>query len=159
VLPVPAGAAVDRSDHTPWGYPQQGNRDARRGSNRYTPCVDPQDHPRELLDGLGCTVCEERVPATRVRILARRDDLIFLQVDCRSCGSTSLGFIADETPPAERGAGSVPPVSADDVLDMHDLLDGWEGDLRSLVQGGASGARGARRERSGPVDRQAGRSA
>ena len=119
--------------------------------------MGPQDHLRELLDGLGCTVCEERVPADRVRLLARRDDLIFLQVDCRSCGSTSLGFIADEAPPAEAARfEGASPISGDDVLDMHDLLEGWQGDLRSLVQGPAAGSR---RQRSGPVDRQAGRSA
>jgi hypothetical protein len=118
--------------------------------------MGPQDHLRELLDGLGCTVCEERVPAERVRLLARRDDLIFLQVDCLSCGSTSLGFIADEFPPAEAdGLDRGPAISADDVLDMHALLEDWTGDLRSLVR--EAGDR--RGKPSRPGHRQAGRPA
>ncbi len=88
------------------------------------------------LDGLGCTVCEERVPAERVRLLAWRDDLRFVQVSCASCGSTALGFVADEAlqPEADRLAAGA-PVSTDDVLDMHEFLDGWAGDLTSLVDG------------------------
>jgi hypothetical protein len=122
--------------------------------------MGPQDHLRELLDGLGCTVCEERVPADRVRLLARRDDLIFLQVDCLSCGSTSLGFIADEAPPAEAAPlDGASAISADDVLDMHHLLASWQGDLRSLVKDGGGTTPRERSGRSGPADRQAGRSA
>ena len=122
----------------------------------HLPWMDPQDHLRALLDGVGCTVCEERVPADQIRLLARRDDLLFLQVDCRTCGSTSLGFIADELPATEAdpGAGAA-AVSADDVLDMHDLLEGWTGDLRSLVRG--AGTPGL--DRSRPGRRQAGRPA
>ena len=118
--------------------------------------MDPQDHLRALLDGLGCTVCEERVPADRVRLLARRDDLLFLQVECRTCGSTSLGFVADEAPQTEAEAGNgLAAISADDVLDMHALLDGWTGDLRSLVRGNATP--GVDRSKLG--NRQAGRPA
>ena len=54
--------------------------------------MGPQGHLGALLDGMGCTVCEEHVPAERIRLLARRDDLLFLQVACPACGSTSLGF-------------------------------------------------------------------
>ena len=118
--------------------------------------MDPQDHLRALIDGLGCTVCEERVPPDRVRLLARRDDLLFLQVDCRTCGSTSLGFIADEAQPGGADDYDGPAaISTDDVLDMHALLEGWTGDLRSLVRG--AGTPGV--DRSRPGDRQAGRPA
>jgi hypothetical protein len=103
--------------------------------------MDPQDHLRELLDGIGCTVCEERVPGDRIRLLARREDLVFLQVDCAACGSAALGFIADEavlariderTDATNAGTGAS-PISSDDVLDMHTLLSSWTGDLASLV--------------------------
>ena len=93
-----------------------------------------QDHLRALLDGISCTVCEERVPPEHVRLLARRDDLLFLESACGACGSTALGFVATDAIPSEadrlaRGE----PMSADDVLDMHELLDSWTGDLASLV--------------------------
>jgi hypothetical protein len=95
--------------------------------------MDPLDHLLALPDGLRCTVCDERVPATRIRTLARRDDLAFLQIDCPGCASTTLGFVlggrsetADHGPVAD-------PISTDDVLDMHQLLASWRGDLAGLL--------------------------
>jgi phage FluMu protein Com len=100
--------------------------------------MDPLDHLLALPDGLRCTVCDERVPATRIRLLARRDDLAFLQIDCPSCASATLGFVhggrtdgpapLDDPPLDER-----PPIDADDVLDMHQLLATWRGDLTGLL--------------------------
>ena len=118
--------------------------------------MGPQDHLGALLDGMGCTVCEEHVPAERMRLLARRDDLLFLQVDCPACGSTSLGFVADEpvTSEADRLADGT-PITSDDVLDMHALLASWTGDLGALVRP----AGGRRARRAGPADRRTGRSA
>ena len=103
---------------------------------------------------MGCTVCEEHVPAERIRLLARRDDLLFLQVACPACGSTSLGFVADEpvTSEAERLADGI-PVTSDDVLDMHAFLASWTGDLGALVR--PVGGQRARRAR--PADRRTGR--
>ena len=95
--------------------------------------MDPLDHLLALPDGLNCTVCDERVPATRVRLLAWRDDLAFLQLDCAACASTTLGFVlggqADGPAPAREGD----PISSDDVLDMHQLLATWRGDLAGLL--------------------------
>jgi hypothetical protein len=95
--------------------------------------MDPLDHLLAFPDGHRCSVCEERVPAARVTLLAWRDDLAFLQIDCGSCFSTTLGFMlggrTDE--PAARPVPA--PISADDVLDMHQLLASWRGDLSGLL--------------------------
>jgi hypothetical protein len=95
--------------------------------------MDPLDHLLALPDGLRCSVCDERVPATRIRLLARRDDLVFLQIDCGTCSSATLGFVLDgrSDEPSEPRSGT--PVSADDVLDMHELLATWRGDLTGLL--------------------------
>jgi len=98
--------------------------------------MDPQDRLRSLLDGMACTVCEERVAGHRIRLLARREDLAFVEIDCPSCDNSTLGFIVAEDPlPLERAGRSADPrpLSADDVLDMHLLLESWRGDLRSLL--------------------------
>jgi len=106
--------------------------------------MDPQDHLLALPDGLRCTVCDERVPAARVRLLAHRDDLAFLQIDCPSCASATLGFVLGgrtdgPAPLDDRPRGEQPPIDADDVLDMHQLLATWRGDLTGLLARDDSG--------------------
>ena len=97
--------------------------------------MDPLDHLLALPDGLRCTVCDERVPATRIRLLAWRDDLAFLQLDCAACASTTLGFVLDGRADEPADLPESDPVSADDVLDMHQFLATWRGDLAGLLRG------------------------
>ena len=100
--------------------------------------MEPLDRLRALLDGSACTVCEERVPGDRIRLLARRDDLAFVEIACPGCASTTLAFVvaADGLLSDLPIPGDRPPVSADDLLDMHVLLRSWPGDLRSLLERG-----------------------
>ncbi len=98
--------------------------------------MDSRDRPRIRPDDVACSVCREPVAPDRARVLARRDDLLFVEVDCRSCASVTLGFVFAEDdrllPDVIRLAGA-PPISGDDVLDMHHHLEAWQGDLRSLL--------------------------
>ncbi|HEX3266117.1 MAG TPA: hypothetical protein VHR16_10655 [Candidatus Limnocylindrales bacterium] len=99
--------------------------------------MDPLDHRLVLPDGLRCTVCEERVPADRLQLLAWRDELVFLQIDCGSCLSTTLGFVVSGAPdgPSESESDEpAPPITSDDVLDMHQFLASWRGDLSALLE-------------------------
>jgi hypothetical protein len=101
--------------------------------------MDPLDHLGTRLDGHRCTVCDAAVPADRVKLLAWREDLWFLQLDCGSCMSTTLGFVmaSQEVTEADRAPAS--PITSDDVLDMHQLLATWRGDLTGLLSGEARG--------------------
>lgn len=95
--------------------------------------MDPLDHLLALPDGLRCTVCDERVPVTRVRLLAWRDDLAFLEIDCGACLSTTLAFVMGGWSEAQATEPDADPISTDDVLDMHELLATWRGDLTGLL--------------------------
>lgn len=97
--------------------------------------MDPLDHRLALPDGLRCTVCDERVPAERLRLLAWRDELVFLQIDCEACDSTTLGFVVAGVTDDQQPRPAPPPISADDVLDMHQFLATWRGDLSTLLEG------------------------
>lgn len=97
------------------------------------PWMDPLDHLLALPDGLCCTVCDERVPAERVKLLAWRDDLAFLQIDCGSCFSTTLAFVMGGRTDASGTPPDADPIGTDDVLDMHELLATWRGDLTGLL--------------------------
>ena len=89
-----------------------------------------------LPDGLRCTVCDERVPAERLQLLAWREELVFLQIDCGSCLSTTLGFVVSGTPDAPEDLPTASPITSDDVLDMHQFLSSWRGDLSALLGSG-----------------------
>jgi len=99
--------------------------------------MDPLDHLLAPPGGLRCSVCDDRVRAARVKLLAWRDDLAFLQLDCTACLSTTLAFVmagqgdAPTTPPGDASAAA--PISGDDLLDMHQLLATWRGDLTGLL--------------------------
>jgi hypothetical protein len=91
--------------------------------------MDPLDHARPDPDGTTCAVCEGPVPAESIHLLARRDDLAFVQLECGACRSLTLAFVLASRP----GATAAAPVTGDDVLEMHDLLSGWHGGLRELL--------------------------
>ncbi|HEV8403923.1 MAG TPA: hypothetical protein VGQ31_12915 [Candidatus Limnocylindrales bacterium] len=107
--------------------------------------MGPSDRPRLLPDGAACTACGAPVPTGRIRILARRDDLAFVELACPDCGSAAIGLLV----PAASGAGSaVLDVAADapaagpapgraparsiteaDVAAVRADLAAWDGDL------------------------------
>jgi hypothetical protein len=98
-----------------------------------------------LPDGAACTACGAAVPARRIRILARRDDVAFVELACPDCGSAAIGLlipepghdggtvldVAAETPPHSQGPlrRIVRPVTAADVSAVRDDLADWQGDL------------------------------
>ena len=122
---------VMHGDDTPGGYAAQRWPSGGRGGGLavHSARMDPLDHARPDPDGATCAVCEGPVPAASVHLLARREDLAFVQVDCGACRSTTLAFVLA----ADGHATHAAPVTGDDVLDMHDLLSGWHGGLRELL--------------------------
>ncbi|MBI3750336.1 MAG: hypothetical protein HY263_01605 [Chloroflexi bacterium] len=103
--------------------------------------MDPLDHVRAGLDGLACAVCEGPVPADAIQLLAHRDALAFVQVECPACRSTTLAFLLEGEAGDEQGQTTEAPVSSDDVLDMHLFLRDWRGGTSALLGGDAPGPR------------------
>ena len=105
--------------------------------------MDPRDRPRPLPDGAACPACGVNVPTARTRILARRDDVAFVELDCDGCGSDSLGLlltptspdgephldVGDDTPAGADGRPTVRPVTDADVEAIRRDLASWDGDL------------------------------
>jgi len=105
--------------------------------------MGPRDHPRPLPDGATCTACGATVPTGRIRILARRDDVAFVELACPSCGSEALGLLlasspdgkpvldvdADGPTAAPTGVGVLHPISDADVDAVRSHLAAWDGDL------------------------------
>ena len=102
--------------------------------------MGPRDRPRPLPDGATCTACGATVPSARIRILARRDDVAFVELACAECGSAALGLLlsspADGAPVLDVDADgpstarfAVHPISDADVNAVRDHLATWDGDL------------------------------
>ena len=121
--------------------------------------MGPSDHPRPLPDGAACTACGASVPTGCIRILARRDDLAFVELACPGCGSAAIGLLV----PAPSAGGSpildvaadppigggrtarrtaTRPITEADVAAVRADLTAWDGDLvgwlDALERGGST---------------------
>jgi hypothetical protein len=106
--------------------------------------MEGADWLRTQLTHFGCAVCGEAFPAERIRVLAQRDDLYFVDLDCVGCGSGAVAIVTIEiegdearVEPGEltdlREAGRErDAVDADDVLAMHAFLERFDGDFQTL---------------------------
>ena len=99
-----------------------------------------------MPDGATCTACGAPVPLGRIRILATRDDLAFVELVCDGCGSAALALLLDADGPAgspvldvatdgpapgarTRSVGPGRPIDATDVEALRLDLAAWRGDL------------------------------
>jgi hypothetical protein len=89
--------------------------------------MDPRDR-QDVADGAECAACGRPVPPDATRVLAEREDLAFVELGCAACGSVSLSIRLGSIDMALGRS-----IGADDVLDMHQFLAGYRGDLRGLV--------------------------
>jgi hypothetical protein len=78
------------------------------------PPMDPRDDLDSLGDGVDCAACGQFVPTDRIRVLARRDDIAFVEIHCPGCRSESLGIVI---------------ASEDGETDEIDLADGPGADV------------------------------
>jgi hypothetical protein len=107
---------------------------------------------RAGLEGTGCTSCGAIVPADGIALLADRGDIAFVELRCAGCGSRTMavvvrgegtGQVVDTAahpeldPYAEARLAGAPPLADEDVAAMARFLDGWQGDLRTLVDRGS----------------------
>jgi len=65
--------------------------------------MDPRDDLDSLADGVACAACGQFVPTDRIRVLARRDDIAFVEIHCPGCSSESLGIVIASDDTAEAG--------------------------------------------------------
>jgi hypothetical protein len=110
--------------------------------------MDGADWLRTQLTSFGCAACGAPYEPGRIRLLAERDGLFFVDLACTACASRAVAIVTvdtddDDEPRADPGdlvhlaAGEPPPaaspISADDVIDMHRLLEGFEGGTEALL--------------------------
>jgi hypothetical protein len=130
--------------------------------------MDSPDWLRTQLTSFTCPACGRRYRGSRIKLLAERDGLFFVDMDCSRCGSHTVAIVTVELDEAELSiidasdielavdllpehlGEDLPenqePVTPDDVLAMHELLAAHDGDLRSLLFPSSGGTDGAGNE-------------
>lgn len=105
-----------------------------------------EDISRHILAVLGaCSRCRAHFTDESLRFVGRSDNLWILAVSCTSCGNEEYvaAVVSDEvvdavefSPTGQQQEENRPhpePITVDDVLDMHEFLESFNGDLRSLL--------------------------
>jgi len=120
--------------------------------------MDSPDWLRTQLTSFTCPACGRRYRGSRIKLLAERDGLFFVDLDCTRCGSHTVAIVTVEEDETELSiidasdielAVDLEPehlgeelpdklalVTADDVLDMHELLTDFDGDMHALLSAG-----------------------
>jgi hypothetical protein len=95
--------------------------------------MDRPERTAPRLDGARCAACGGPVPEANLRILARRDDLAFVEVDCPSCRSAGLAMLVGDAGRQDGPVGwEAPPIDLDDVEAIRRFLAGYRGDVHGL---------------------------
>lgn len=109
--------------------------------------MDGADWLRTQLTSFGCAACGQPYESGRIRLLAERDGLFFVDLGCAHCGTQAVAVVTiqvDEdqvahADPGEQfesgypGAPPAPPITSNDVLAVHALLADFHGDVSSLL--------------------------
>ncbi len=111
--------------------------------------MDGADWLRTQLTSFECAACGAPYERGHIRLLAERDGLFFVDLACAHCASQAVAIVTveldeDDIPQADAGdliqivadpeqRSSRPPVTADDVLDMHLVLARFQGDTSALL--------------------------
>ncbi len=111
--------------------------------------MDAESWLTSELASFGCAACGQAYGQGHIRLIAQREELFFVDLSCDHCGSQAVAIVTiqidgdtatleggelvrvEEPAPDEVPGG--PPVSADDVLDAHRLLDDFHGDVYQLI--------------------------
>ena len=129
--------------------------------------MDGPEWLRTQLTSFTCPACGRRYRGSKIRLLAERDGLFFVDLDCARCGSHTVAIVTVEIDDASASITDISDLSLstdalpehlgedlptgaalvtpDDVLEMHEFLAGFKGDVAKLFREGARRTDGAER--------------
>lgn len=110
--------------------------------------MDGSEWLKTQLTSFGCAACGQPYESGKIRLLAEREGLFFVDLGCSHCGTQAVAIVTiatDEDDELRIDAGEhasvaltampvADPVSADDVLAVHKLLDGFAGSINDLLE-------------------------
>lgn len=100
---------------------------------------------RKLMSSIKCSSCNNHFEESGVEVLGNSKEMWFLQAICSSCHTQSLvvaivqkcsgsNVVSDLTDTEQVKFATVNAVSADDLLNMHGFLEGFNGDFSHLFR-------------------------
>ena len=103
---------------------------------------------REQAKGYDCNVCGQNHSKSDIRVLGRLESAWIVRVTCARCQTSfkllvvvdeALAAVAEAKPAAgatatRRTRDRRHPVSADEVLDAHEFLRTYDGDMKALFK-------------------------
>lgn len=108
---------------------------------------DAANHPliRYLMTRIGCTVCKTRYRPRDIHILAHQGERWLMAMECHECRTLGLVLavlqkgevqpvMTELTPEEKAEFREMPPLDADDVLDVHQFLRDFNGDFVRLFR-------------------------
>lgn len=98
---------------------------------------------KRFMTSIKCSVCGQRYEVDNVKILGHQEDLWFLSVFCSACQTQclmaavikegrALKVTTDLTEAELAKFKEMDELTADEVLDMHVFLKGFDGDVSQL---------------------------
>ncbi len=98
---------------------------------------------KKLMSSIKCVVCGQRYKEDGIKILGHQEDLWFLGASCSAChtrclvaavikGNMAPEVITDLTEAEQEKFRNMDRLTADEVLDMHNLLKDFDGDIPRL---------------------------
>ncbi len=98
---------------------------------------------KRFMTSIKCSVCGQRYEVDNVKVLGHQEDLWFLSVFCSACQTQCLvaavikegkapKVITDLTEAELDKFKKMDRLTADEVLDMHSFLKGFDGDFFQL---------------------------
>jgi hypothetical protein len=94
---------------------------------------------RERAKDYDCGLCGTNHSKSEISVLGKREGAYVVRVVCSKCATNiTLLVYAGEKPQALKALGAGPkrqrrpPVSLDDVIDAHDVLESFTGDVSEL---------------------------
>lgn len=99
---------------------------------------------KKLITSSKCEVCGQHYEMKNIDVLGHEREIWFLKIRCSACHCESLmaavirenrlaEFVTDLTESEARRFKSTPEITADDMLDMHNFLKGFDGDISQLL--------------------------
>ena len=93
-----------------------------------------------------CSQCHQPYELQDIRIVGRHGNLWVLAVSCSHCDAQAFvaAVVSDSDVEEATGESASPaamgsPVTVDDVLDMHEFLESFDGDFHALFSGRRDG--------------------